>query len=199
MHYEIEVREPGGHAGGEGDRHLASPGGRWRAVRLASPGGGSLALAFGAADAARLHTARAGRASARVVRVGDAGEREVVVDREGADAAAVAAARLAAEAGGRPAYVVVRRYRLGGPPGEGRRRVAEGLAPVLRRAPGFAGYHVFDAADGACVSVTLFETEAAARASGGEAAAWAEANLAGLVDGPPAEVVAGEVRLMAAG
>src|SRR5215207_3746786 len=31
-----------------------------------------------------------------------------------------------------------------------------------------------------------------------KAAAWAEANPAGLVDGPPAEVVAGEVRLMAA-
>ena len=177
MHYEIEVREPG----------LA--GGRWRAVRLASPGGGSLALAFGAASAARLHTARAERASVRVVRVGDAGEREIVVDQERPDAAA---------AGGRPAYVVVRRYRLGGPPGEGRRRVAEGLAPVLRRAPGFVGHHAFDAADGACVSVTLFETEAAARASGEEAAAWAEANLAGLVDGPPAEVMAGEARLMAA-
>ena len=32
-----------------------------------------------------------------------------------------------------------------------------------------------------------------------KAAAWAEANPAGLVDGPPAEVVAGEERLMAAG
>ena len=74
------------------------------------------------------------------------------------------------------------------------RRVETGLVPILRQVPGFKAYYVFGGrADGAMGSVSLFESEEAARTANEKALAWAKENLAGLVESTAPEVLDAKV------
>ncbi len=95
-------------------------------------------------------------------------------------------------------FVVTRKYRLKGSFEEGSRRVEAGLVPLLREVPGFKDYYAFATPDGLAVSVSVFATEEAARASSERAVAWAREHLADLIDGEPEEVMGGELRLTVA-
>jgi ketosteroid isomerase-like protein len=90
-------------------------------------------------------------------------------------------------------YATIRRYQ-GLKPGqtaETVRRVKEGLLPILITQPGFASYTAVDAGNELAVSVSLYESRAAAEAANQSAASWVKSNLADLVG--PGEVMVGEV------
>jgi ketosteroid isomerase-like protein len=96
-------------------------------------------------------------------------------------------------------YATIRRYQ-GLKPGqtaESIRRVKQGLLPILTRQPGFASYAAVDAGNERAVSVSLYESRAAADAANQAAAAWAQSNLADLVG--PGDVMVGEVLATASG
>jgi ketosteroid isomerase-like protein len=90
-------------------------------------------------------------------------------------------------------HATIRRYQ-GLKPGqtaETIRRVKQGLLPILTRQPGFASYAAVDAGNELAVSVSLYESRAAADAANQAAASWVKSNLADLVG--PGEVMVGEV------
>ncbi len=91
-------------------------------------------------------------------------------------------------------YVVIRKFRGMRTTDEAARRVIEGLGPILRQAPGFRAYHVFEDSQGGGGSVSLFESREAAEAANEKAIAWVRENLAEFYDGGPPEVIMGEVR-----
>ncbi len=89
-------------------------------------------------------------------------------------------------------YVIIRRFsKVRNVPGAAR-RAESGIGQLLKQSPGFQGYYVFDAGDGAGGSVTLFETREEALAANEKALAWIRASLADLIDSEP-EIIAGEV------
>jgi ketosteroid isomerase-like protein len=96
-------------------------------------------------------------------------------------------------------FATIRRYQ-GLNPGqtaETVNRVKEGLLPILTEQPGFASYHAIDAGNEVAISVSIYESRAAADAANQAAAAWVQGNLADLVG--PGEVTVGEVLASATG
>ncbi len=92
-------------------------------------------------------------------------------------------------------YVTVRRYEMHPfAVDELMRRVEEGFAPIISKAPGFIDYLALDAGDGVVASVSMFADQAGAEESNRLAADDVRANLASLVPNPP-EITAGDVKV----
>ncbi len=93
-------------------------------------------------------------------------------------------------------YVSVRRYEMDpAAVDELMRRVEEGFAPIISKAPGFIAYYASDAGGGGVVaSISIFTDQAGAEESTRLAADYVRANLASLVPNPP-EISAGEVKV----
>jgi hypothetical protein len=89
-------------------------------------------------------------------------------------------------------YMVIRRFNRMRSVAEAARRAESGIGHMLKQAPGFQGYYVFDAGDGAGGSVTLFESKEAAVAANEQALAWIRGSLIDVIDGEP-EITIGEV------
>ena len=89
-------------------------------------------------------------------------------------------------------YVIIRRFTQMRSVSEAARRAESGIGQMLRQAPGFRGYYVFDAGNGVGGSVTLFESREEALAANDKALAWIRASLSDLLDGEP-EITAGGV------
>lgn len=71
--------------------------------------------------------------------------------------------------------------------------VATDLVPILREVSGFRGYYAIRCGESAGVSLTLFESEAAARTGHEKGAAWVRAHLADLYGDHQPEMMTGEV------
>ncbi|MBL6454569.1 hypothetical protein JMJ55_04480 [Belnapia sp. T6] len=71
-------------------------------------------------------------------------------------------------------------------------RVRDSLVPLLKQAPGFAGYCVFASEDGHAVSVTLFDDQQTALRAEAQVHPWMVSALGDIVADPP-EIVAGNV------
>jgi hypothetical protein len=89
-------------------------------------------------------------------------------------------------------YMVIRRFNRMRSVAEAARRAESGIGHMLKQAPGFQGYYVFDAGDGAGGSVTLFESKESALAANEQALAWIRGSLIDVIDGEP-EITIGEV------
>jgi hypothetical protein len=89
-------------------------------------------------------------------------------------------------------YAVIRKFNQMRSVDEAGRRAAEGLGPMLKKSKGFIAYYVVRFGDQAGGSITLFDTQEAARDAHSKALAWIKTNLADLSEGEP-EVMAGEV------
>lgn len=71
------------------------------------------------------------------------------------------------------------------------RRLQTGLGPILKRNPGFRGYHSIQADDGARLGIMMFETREDAEAFRGESQSFVDNELVPLSGQP--EILAGEV------
>ena len=92
---------------------------------------------------------------------------------------------------GQQAYFVLRRYKFDPSQVEEIiRRVSTGLAPLLSKARGFAGYGVVDAGEGVVVSISAFSDQAAAETSNKMALGWIKTNLAELAPKVPSVITA---------
>jgi hypothetical protein len=89
-------------------------------------------------------------------------------------------------------YMVIRKFKRMRSVAEAARRAESGIGQMLKQAPGFQSYYVFDAGDGAGGSVTLFESKEAALAANEQALAWIRGSLLDVIDGEP-EITIGEV------
>jgi hypothetical protein len=89
-------------------------------------------------------------------------------------------------------YVVIRKFTKMRSVAQAARRAESGIGQILKQAPGFRGYYVFDGGNGVGCSITLFENRADALTANEKALAWIRASLADLIDGEP-EITAGEV------
>jgi len=89
-------------------------------------------------------------------------------------------------------YVVIRKFTQMRSVAQAARRAESGIGQILKQAPGFRGYYVFDGGNGVGCSITLFENRADALAANDKALAWIRASLADLIDGEP-EITAGDV------
>lgn len=93
-------------------------------------------------------------------------------------------------------YASIRTYRHVRSPERIAHRVEKGFVPLLKSLPGFKGYYLIEGGD-ELTTVSLFDSQEAALASIEKAAAWVKENLPDLHQGPPPEVSAGAVRVMA--
>jgi hypothetical protein len=82
-------------------------------------------------------------------------------------------------------YLVIRKFKHMRSVAEAARRAESGLGQLLKQTPGFWGYYVFDAGDGAGGSVTMFDSKEAAIAANENALAWVRASLVDVIDGEP--------------
>jgi hypothetical protein len=89
-------------------------------------------------------------------------------------------------------YVIIRRFSRLRSVAEAARRAESGIGRLMQQSPGFRGYYVFDAGEGAGGSVTFFETRQDAVAANDKALAWIQASLTDLIDTEP-EVTMGDV------
>jgi hypothetical protein len=89
-------------------------------------------------------------------------------------------------------YVVIRKFDHMRSVTEAARRAESGLGEILRKSPGFQGYHVFDSGNGIGGSITLFDSRDAALAANEKAMTWIRASLADLIQGEP-EITVGEI------
>ncbi|MDB5546457.1 MAG: hypothetical protein JWO64_3606 [Hyphomicrobiales bacterium] len=71
-------------------------------------------------------------------------------------------------------------------------RAETGLVAILRKAPGFEGYCIFDAGGGVGGSVTFFKDRESAVAANARALVWIAESLPDLYDGEP-EILVGEI------
>lgn len=94
------------------------------------------------------------------------------------------------------AFIVLRRYQLvpGGSMDNLVKLVQDGFVPIISTITGFREYLFVDAGEGAHLTVSLFDDQSGAEASTRNAADWAAANVAQLIEGPP-EVTEGWVRI----
>jgi heme-degrading monooxygenase HmoA len=89
-------------------------------------------------------------------------------------------------------FATIRRYTVRpGQMSEVIRRVRQGLVPIISTHPGFASYHAIDAGNSIALSVSFYQSRAAADAANKDAAAWVHANLSDLTT--PIDVTVGEV------
>lgn len=73
-------------------------------------------------------------------------------------------------------------------------RLAEtGLAPILRRQPGFRAYYIVRFEGGGGGSISLFDSADTAKAAHERSLAWIKENLANMVGGSAPVVTMGEV------
>lgn len=93
-------------------------------------------------------------------------------------------------------YAVIRKFSNMRNVEEAGRRAEAGLAPILRKSPGFQGYYVVNAGNNGGASVSLFESQEAAEQAQQKAMAWIRENLADLAGGEP-EIIAGQVLVSA--
>jgi uncharacterized protein len=94
-------------------------------------------------------------------------------------------------------FATIRRYQ-GTQPGQTAEtisRVKQGLLPILNRQPGFRSYQAVEGENEVAVSVSVYESRAAADGANQAAASWVKDNLADLVG--PADVTVGEIALSA--
>jgi hypothetical protein len=107
-----------------------------------------------------------------------------------------AMAQEATPPAGASAFIVIRRYQLkaGNSMDALVELVNDGFVPIIRKIAGFKEYLLVDAGEGEHLSVSLFDDQSGAEASTRDAAEWAAANVAQLIEGPP-EVTEGWVRI----
>ena len=107
-----------------------------------------------------------------------------------------AAAQPATPPAGATAYTVIRRYQLipDASMDDLVQRVKTGFVPIVSQIRGFQEYLFVDAAQGAHLTISLFDEPSGAEQSTQNAASWAAENVAALIEGPP-EVTAGWVRI----
>lgn len=72
------------------------------------------------------------------------------------------------------------------------KRVREGFLPIISSSGGFLRYQFIDAGNGVIITISVFETDLAARQSNKMAANWVEENLLPLLKKPP-QISVGEV------
>lgn len=90
-------------------------------------------------------------------------------------------------------YANMRRYKMEpASVDELKRRVEEGFISIVGDVPGFLAYYFVRAGEGEIVSINIFEDQAGAEKSAGEAADWVEKNIPSLVPAGP-EITSGEV------
>jgi hypothetical protein len=94
-------------------------------------------------------------------------------------------------------YASIRKYHHVRSPEQIAHRVEKGFLPILKALPGFKTYYLIVGGD-ELTTVSLFDNQQAALASIEKAAAWVKEKLPDLHQGPPPEVSAGEVRIVAA-
>ena len=75
------------------------------------------------------------------------------------------------------------------------RRVETGFLPLISGVAGFGRYSIVDAGNGEVISLTAFDSEAAAAESTRLAASWVKDNLAELLPSPP-QITTGTIRVM---
>ena len=92
-------------------------------------------------------------------------------------------------------YMVIRRFNRMRSVAEAARRAESGIGHMLKQAPGFQGYYVFDAGNGVGGSVTMFDSKEAAIAANEKALAWIRGSLMDVIDGEP-EITMGEILAM---
>lgn len=74
------------------------------------------------------------------------------------------------------------------------KRVKEGFVPILSSSGGFKRYQFLNAGNGVIITISVFETESAARASNKMAANWVDENLTSLLN-TPAQISVGGVMI----
>ena len=83
-------------------------------------------------------------------------------------------------------FIVIRKYKVQrGAASVWAQRVRDGFVPLLRRMPGFAGYHLIESGPDVIATVTMFENAAEALASSDLAAEWVRDNVLELARGVP--------------
>jgi hypothetical protein len=90
-------------------------------------------------------------------------------------------------------YVVTRRVTLRSVE-EAAQKAAAGLVPILKRSPGFRGYHIVDGGGGLGLSIAVFDSEESAARIRDEAMGWIQANIASSFTSEPL-MTTGEVIL----
>ena len=89
-------------------------------------------------------------------------------------------------------FATIRRYNVNpGQMSEVVKRVKQGLVPIVSKQQGFVSYRAIDAGGNVTLSVSFYQTRAAADAANKEAATWVKANLAQLITA--IDVTVGEV------
>jgi hypothetical protein len=81
-------------------------------------------------------------------------------------------------------FVITGRVKVNSYP-ELAKRVEAGLAPILKRNPGFRGLHCVDAGDGVGVGIIMFESADEAAVSREDVNEWTNRNLAPLYQAEP--------------
>ena len=78
------------------------------------------------------------------------------------------------------------------------KRVKEGFVPLISSSGGFKRYQFLNAGNGVVITISVFETEAAAWASNKMAASWVEENLSTLLNSPT-QIAVGEALIEKSG
>jgi hypothetical protein len=91
-------------------------------------------------------------------------------------------------------YTIIRKYSIiPGTAGEWMQRVQEGLVPLLREVAEFLAHYDVEVRSDEVVSISLFETQAAAEASLSRTACWTREQLTPLLQTFP-EITVGPVK-----
>jgi hypothetical protein len=90
-------------------------------------------------------------------------------------------------------YAVIRSFPKMQNVEEAGRLAATGLAPILKRQPGFSAYYLIRVEGGGGGSISLFDNVENARAAHDRSLAWIKDNLASMIGGADPVVVMGEV------
>jgi hypothetical protein len=88
-------------------------------------------------------------------------------------------------------YTAIRTYRTTDS-AELARRVESEFLPIVRDVPGFVGYYVVDAGDGAIASITVCADKSGMDESTARAAEWVRDRISELIESGP-EILAGDV------
>jgi len=89
-------------------------------------------------------------------------------------------------------FATIRRYNVKpGQMSEVISRVKQGLVPLITKQAGFVSYQAIDAGNNVALSVSFYQSRAAAEAANSAAAGWVSANLAQLIT--PVDISVGEV------
>ncbi len=97
-------------------------------------------------------------------------------------------------------YASIRRYQTSpGKAAELAQRVTKEFVPIISEGPGpgFLAYYVVDAGNDQVASISIFKTEAEAKASSRKAAEWVK-SIAAILPTPP-DILAGAVTVHKAG